>query len=143
MSRARPNQALLRSQVWERDRGVCACCKVDTRKLIDKLARKQVRPTWLTPGLEGKNHRLNAIKYILELWGAPRTRRSLWDADHIHELADGGADELSNLQTLCIICHRDKGTARAPLRAKSKRTRKKFQKHSEVMAAKFPFERNR
>jgi len=38
-------------------------------------------------------------------------RRSLWELDHIIPLIDGGGHELSNLQTLCVPCHREK-TAR-------------------------------
>jgi 5-methylcytosine-specific restriction endonuclease McrA len=139
MSRARPLQALLRSQTWERDKGVCSACKLDTVKLLDKLEKKRVKPTWLTPGLEGHNHRLNAVRYILELWGMTRSHRTLWICDHRVPLAIGGSDALHNCRTLCLRCDKRKTTLHdIPLIAKVRRKSKKFQKHSEVMASKFP-----
>jgi 5-methylcytosine-specific restriction protein A len=34
-------------------------------------------------------------------------RKSLWDADHIIPVAEGGgACDLSNMRTLCLKCHR-------------------------------------
>ena len=37
------------------------------------------------------------------------TRRSLWDADHIRPVAEGGGQcDLDNLRTLCLLCHREK-----------------------------------
>jgi 5-methylcytosine-specific restriction endonuclease McrA len=35
-------------------------------------------------------------------------RRSLWELDHKIPLIDGGTHDLSNLQTLCVPCHREK-----------------------------------
>ena len=135
----RPLQAWLRTETWKRDKGVCATCGLDTVKLIAKLEKKRVKPTWLIPGKEGRNHRLNAVRYMLELWGAPRTHKSLWQCDHVWELADGGPDTLENCQTLCLRCHRSKGSRRAGPRAKVKRTSRKFAKHRDAMASKFPF----
>ena len=38
---------------------------------------------------------------------ARMTRRSLWDADHILPVAEGGGEcDLENIRTLCLICHR-------------------------------------
>jgi 5-methylcytosine-specific restriction endonuclease McrA len=41
-------------------------------------------------------------------WGLTRiTRRSLWDADHILPVAEGGGEcDLQNIRTLCLKCHR-------------------------------------
>lgn len=136
----RPLQAWLRTETWKRDKGVCANCGLDTVKLIAKLEKKRVKPTWLVPGKEGRNHRLNAVRYMLELWGAPRTHKSLWICDHRVPLALGGCDALHNTTTLCYRCNKRKTTLYdVPRIAKSKRTRKKFQKHDEKMKAKFPF----
>jgi 5-methylcytosine-specific restriction protein A len=84
----RTDPAYLRAQVFARDRGVCAVCSVDTEALrcdkrkLDWRARKQFEKDW---GL----------------------RRHLWDADHILPVADGGGEcDLSNLRTLCLLCHR-------------------------------------
>ena len=34
--------------------------------------------------------------------------RALWHVDHVVPLADGGPDELGNMQALCADCHADK-----------------------------------
>ena len=44
------------------------------------------------------------------MWGlrSVRARRSLWDADHILPVAEGGGQcDLENLRTLCLLCHRE------------------------------------
>lgn len=47
---------------------------------------------------------------LLARWGLKRiNRKSLWDADHIIPVAEGGGEcDLDNLQTLCVMCHRKK-----------------------------------
>jgi hypothetical protein len=46
------------------------------------------------------------------------SRRSLWDADHILPVAEGGGQcDLDNIRTLCLLCHRE---ATAQLRARLK-----------------------
>jgi 5-methylcytosine-specific restriction endonuclease McrA len=46
-------------------------------------------------------------------------RRSLWDADHILPVAEGGGEcDLENLRTLCLMCHRE---ATAELRRRMRR----------------------
>jgi 5-methylcytosine-specific restriction enzyme A len=35
-------------------------------------------------------------------------RRSLWDADHILPVCEGGGQcDLDNIRTLCLLCHRE------------------------------------
>ncbi|MDE1160317.1 MAG: HNH endonuclease signature motif containing protein [Acidobacteriaceae bacterium] len=58
------------------------------------------------------------------MWGlrSITARRSLWDADHILPVAEGGGEcDLENLRTLCLPCHRE-ATAELRLRL-SKRQR--------------------
>lgn len=88
----RTDPGYLREQVLLRDRGVCAMCRVDT--LAAWMELKRARGT----------HRLR----LLAKWGLPRlTRKSLWDADHILPVAEGGGEcDLENMRTLCLICHR-------------------------------------
>jgi 5-methylcytosine-specific restriction endonuclease McrA len=80
----------LRERVFERDRGTCALCGADC---------------------------VAALRHIKKLRGAARARaiaewnmrgrKSLWDADHIVPVAEGGGEcDLSNLRTLCLKCHR-------------------------------------
>lgn len=139
MARVRPRQAWLRSETWKRDRGKCASCGLDTPKLLKKLATKGVKPTWLEPGKLHSRLRL-ALWYTLELWGAPRHLRSLWICDHRVPLALGGCDALHNTQTLCYRCNKRKTIVYdVPRIAKSKRTSKKFARHKDALAQKFPF----
>ena len=86
----RSNPGHLRERVFERDRGICALCGTDC---------------------------MAALRHVKKLRGAPRARaiaewqmrgrKSLWDADHILPVAEGGGEcDLSNLRTLCLKCHR-------------------------------------
>ena len=47
-------------------------------------------------------------------------------ADHIHQLATGGADDPSNGQKLCVECNKPKTKADAQVRAKIRRIRRKW-----------------
>jgi 5-methylcytosine-specific restriction endonuclease McrA len=66
-----------RWRVWERDRGVCAECGVQSF--------------------------------------------SGWEADHIEPIWAGGRHDMSNLQTLCSGCHKEKTAGEAKQRAAAKR----------------------
>jgi 5-methylcytosine-specific restriction protein A len=101
----RSDSGYLREQVFARDRGVCAACGADTEMLrrdkrkLDYAARRRFEREW---GVTGQN------------------RRSLWDADHIRPVCEGGGEcDLSNLRTLCLKCHRQ---ATADLRRRRGRT---------------------
>jgi 5-methylcytosine-specific restriction endonuclease McrA len=50
-------------------------------------------------------------------------RRSLWELDHKLPLIDGGTHDLSNLQTLCVPCHRKKSAYEHSERAARTRDR--------------------
>ena len=90
--RLRSDPAYLREQVLARDRGVCALCGADCR--AEHLRLKRLRGAarlraWASWGLK------------------PNQRASLWDADHILPVAEGGGEcDLANLRTLCLKCHR-------------------------------------
>jgi len=88
----RTDPGYVREQVLARDRGVCALCRVDTTRAFAELKRAR--------GV----HRIK----LLERWGWKKlSRRSLWDADHILPVVEGGGEcDLDNLRTLCVICHR-------------------------------------
>jgi 5-methylcytosine-specific restriction endonuclease McrA len=88
----RTDPGYLREQVFARDRGVCAACGIDTEVLrkqfrkLDYRARRQFLKEWK----------------VKESW-----RRSLWDADHVVPVAEGGGEcDLANMRTLCLKCHR-------------------------------------
>jgi 5-methylcytosine-specific restriction endonuclease McrA len=96
--RLRTDPGYLRDQVFLRDKGVCAICKIDTRAAYAELKRSR----------GGMKLRL------LDRWGLKKlSRKSLWDADHIIAVADGGGEcDLANIRTLCIVCHRERHNPR-------------------------------
>ncbi len=88
--RLRTNPGHLRDRVFERDRGVCAVCGVNCIAEYAHIRR-----------LKGVA-RLKAVA----AWGL-KSRKSLWDADHIVPVAEGGGEcDLTNMRTLCLKCHR-------------------------------------
>lgn len=106
----RTQPGYLREQVYERDRGICATCGADTM-----TAARQLR------------HSRGAKRTtLLAHWGLKaRTRRSLWDADHILPVAEGGGEcDLDNIRTLCLRCHR---AATMELRRRLRGVKREFQ----------------
>lgn len=99
--RLRSDPGYLREKVLERDRGICAACGVDCLGVERQLRR-----------LRGAAR----LKVFLE-WGLRAgARKSLWDADHIVPVVEGGGEcDLANIRTLCLKCHR---AATAELRAR-------------------------
>ncbi len=99
--RLRTDPGYLRDQVFARDRGICSRCHMDTRTAYAML----------------KKSRGAQRKMMMGYWGLTRIhRRSLWDADHIVPVIEGGGEcDLSNIRTLCIACHKD---ATAELRSR-------------------------
>ena len=86
-------------QVKKRDKAVCKECNLDTASLrlsLRKMARTQGKEAML----------IEATKYGIPAYRASGKR--LWDADHIVPVAEGGSSDLSNIQTLCIRCHKIK-----------------------------------
>jgi hypothetical protein len=65
--------------------------------------------------------------YTCPLKGEPFDE-SGWEVDHIKELRDGGSNDPTNLQALCIMCHRVK-TSRATS-AMSKKNAPKIEMHT-------------
>ena len=50
-----------------------------------------------------------ARRQFEKAWG---DRKNLWDADHILPVVEGGGEcDLSNMRTLCLMCHREVTTA--------------------------------
>lgn len=89
--RLRTDPAYLRDCVYQRDRGVCAKCHVDTVAAWNHIRKLR----------RGKR------ALAMRDWGAPPNRSSLWDADHIVPVVLGGGQcDLSNMRTLCLRCHR-------------------------------------
>lgn len=92
--RLRTDPGYLRDQVFARDRGVCQLCQADTLAIYAAL--KRARGKARIAGLS-----LYGMKSIT-------SRRSLWDADHIRPVAEGGGQcDLDNIRSLCLPCHRE------------------------------------
>ena len=88
--RLRTDPGHLRERVFERDKGICAACGLNCVAEYSRLRK-----------LRGV-----ARARALADWQTGR-RKSIWDADHIVPVAEGGGEcDLSNLRTLCLKCHR-------------------------------------
>jgi 5-methylcytosine-specific restriction enzyme A len=80
----------LREKVLERDRGICSVCGLNCVTELRRIKR-----------LRGV-----ARSRAIAEWGI-RRRKSIWDADHVIPVAEGGGEcDLSNMRTLCLKCHR-------------------------------------
>ena len=91
----------LRYCVYQRDKGVCAECKIDTKKTAKQVLQLE--------GVERENflkeHKISLKRKIF----VKKFGGSLWDADHILEVKNGGGlCGIDNVQTLCIACHKNK-----------------------------------
>lgn len=103
--RLRSNPGHLRERVFERDKGICAVCRIDCQAALLHLKRAR-----------GKSR----LKLQAE-WGISGNRKSLWDADHVVPVVEGGGEcDLSNMRTLCVRCHKAQTAA---LRLRLKQTR--------------------
>ena len=95
----RTNGNYLRYCIYQRDRGVCAICTIDTKKTA-KLALS----------LEGEERNLYLKSLNISLKRKIFVKKfggSLWDGDHIIPVKDGGGcSSLENMRTLCISCHK-------------------------------------
>jgi 5-methylcytosine-specific restriction enzyme A len=82
----------LRERTFERDKGVCAHCGLDCVAEFHHIRR-----------LRGAAR----LRKLAEYGIRPGSRRSLWDADHIVPVVEGGGEcDLANIRTLCLKCHR-------------------------------------
>ena len=89
----RTDPGYLRERVLQRDAGVCAKCGTNTISLRRDMRRLDFA----------------ARRRFLKEWGlTERSRKSLWDADHIVPVAEGGGQcDLANMRTLCLKCHKE------------------------------------
>ncbi len=98
--RLRTDPGHLRDKVLDRDRGVCASCGIDC--LHAELQLKRLR---------GAARLKASLDWGLRPGSRAGIRKSLWDADHIVPVVEGGGEcDLENIRTLCLKCHR-KATA--------------------------------
>lgn len=116
----------LRQRVWERDKGVCALCGLETEKLIEAMLAR----------FPGKT-RSEAIAACLWDAGLGLGYRTLWHVEHEQPRALGGKDTLENCRTACIKCHQEKTREEDTPRLKLvRRKAKKSARHRARMAQK-------
>lgn len=114
--RLRSSGSYLRERVYERDRGVCQRCGRDTRQTKTILENEQTA-AMRRCGVFGPSPLADWRKdplYLAFLRKPPlpltvkEAEKSLWQADHIVEVAEGGGTcGLENLRTLCLWCHKE------------------------------------
>jgi 5-methylcytosine-specific restriction enzyme A len=128
-----------RKRVFERDGGICGKCGRDCHALERDLLKmlyenpsgcdEQLARLGLTRRkMKALDHRVplhlrgrmgEKVDPTKRLW---EPGHSLWEADHVQAVVDGGGScDLSNLQTLCFACHRDKTAELARRRAEARR----------------------
>lgn len=102
--------AHVRRVVFERDKGVCVQCGLDTVALERALSTLHwIQHRWgvenQRPEFREVSRLADEIRKILKV----QHRVTYWDADHIVEVVNGGGEcGLDNYQTLCCWCHRAK-----------------------------------
>lgn len=135
----RSSAAVARTHVGRRDKGICALCAVDTERLRvaaeTELRRAEATPitereNWhpkyrnlwrVLVDFEGRDYDVNA-QYNTSVYPYMRQIPTLWQADHIVPVAEGGGGcGLENYRTLCVWCHaRETGALRKRLNRRSK-----------------------
>lgn len=100
--RSRYDAAYQRQLVFRRDRGVCAVCHLDTDALRKRIMALRPRREAQLGVLVEAGFRPTDLKFNR------RGLRSLWEADHIVPVVEGGGGTgVDNLRTACLLCHRE------------------------------------
>jgi len=98
--RLKTDPSFLRNRVGKRDKGRCARCELRCKDL-----EKGLRLLREVLGRRGQSSVYREVRKALKI----QSRHTLWDADHIRPVVDGGGEcGLENMQTLCLWCHREK-----------------------------------
>lgn len=132
-------QGAARQYLRERDGGVCAACGLDTQALAKWLYRLAgSRSRWRLPSFQDLvvfrrgDRALAAVRDLKrrgfdvpELSHRKALIRTLWHADHIVPIVEGGSLSPENLQTLCVPCHKADTAAIAARKAALRRQRQR------------------
>lgn len=131
-----------RRSVFERDRGVCARCGVDSG--AQKRGWLATERLWCWLARRHYEHEVNSGRLKIAAWGEIHTlvnrdvasqlkARNMricgapWQHDHIRPLVEAKGDlsfwQLSNICTLCTSCHNKKTAQEAANRAAARRAR--------------------
>ncbi len=90
-----------RRRVEERDGGVCVLCGTDTAWIVGAMDAT-LRAARCGPGGLSRPECFRLWRGVLDCEFPHRG----WEADHIVARSEGGSDQLSNLRTLCVRCHK-------------------------------------
>ena len=133
------DQTTIRRAVFERDKGICAVCRVDSRKKQREAQDTKELMMWLARRhaqdilRAGGKLELNGMPFdygdwawacrIVEQWVKERfgvLSGHAWEADHIIPVIEGGGQcDLTGYRTLCIACHKQATKDLAARRAKA------------------------
>lgn len=118
----RTSGSYLRAQVFKRDRGVCAECGCDTKRLevVIWAAEISYQELCCERGPVYGWARADIWRAVFSPLGFNQDT-SLWEADHVVEVVNKGETSLENIQTLCVPCHKAK-TKRMHAELKEART---------------------
>lgn len=118
----------IRFKLHQRDKGICSRCGINTEAIVgglDEIAGlvrhyigdKRI----LKPEDQVAVHKaLESLRDALRIRFSGRT--TLWDADHIKPVQEGGGGcSIDNFQTLCIWCHKLKTAEQAARQARLRR----------------------
>ena len=109
------NPSWARAKVYDRDKGICAKCGVDTERLENVL-----RWAGSSDTDDDRHEMWRFITALKKKMGF--TMLHMWEMDHILPVSEGGGlCGLENLQTLCIPCHRAETKELVRRRAAAKR----------------------
>lgn len=153
----RSNPGAMRAFIEKRDKGICAICGLDAvrlQRILKKLLRRATLGSYYGNGVDVNVRKSIQFRYIraekrlgkahlLFPWAFDRSwqklgklfphSRSLWEADHIVPVVEGGGQcGPENMRTLCLECHRDE-TAKLRRRLYRKRKKSKLIKRLPVV----------
>lgn len=110
---------------FERDKGVCRCCGLDTERekarvretegMLLSLRRLERRGPPFIPWHGNWNQDEDEMRAAMMVRGLRQPPGAWWQADHIKPLVEANGDitywQADNLQTLCHWCHAKKSAA--------------------------------
>lgn len=119
---SRSSSRSIRRLVFERDKGICTSCGLDTEKLSRILAHaRRSQQSWNDRFI----YYCRAIAPLRVQLGF-NPSGTLWEADHITPVIEGGGQcGLENLRTLCTPCHKQATAELARRRARQRRDAKR------------------
>lgn len=128
--RIRTNHRTFRAAVFERDRGICASCGLDTNQYDVGLLKRLIEHELSRPYLHicdrrAHEERIQRLRTSLEdayAWIRINAAESaVWEIDHVKPIADGGDYfDMRNISSLCPICHKIKTQEENIARSKKK-----------------------